>query len=65
MEILSITEMEPEEAKSELVRDLLDIVTSFSVRLYGAGGGRKKSSGFGILIAGVGSDEEAENDEIN
>ncbi|EQD46097.1 DNA binding domain protein, excisionase family, partial [mine drainage metagenome] len=29
------------DAQSELVKDLLAIVTSFSARLYGARGGRK------------------------
>jgi predicted site-specific integrase-resolvase len=32
---------EPEDAHTELVKDLLAIVTSFSARLYGARGGRK------------------------
>lgn len=32
---------EPDDAHTELVKDLLAIVTSFSARLYGARGGRK------------------------
>ncbi len=32
---------EPEDAHSELVKDMLAIVTSFSARLYGARGGRR------------------------
>lgn len=31
---------EPEDAQTELIKDLLAIVTSFSARLYGARGGR-------------------------
>ena len=62
VEIIAIAEKEPEDAQSELVRDLLAIVTSFSARLYGARGGRKIRQGFRDLIAGVCSDEEEETD---
>ena len=60
MEITAIAEKESEDTQSELVRDLLAIVTSFSARLYGARGGKKIQQGFRELIAEVGSDEEAE-----
>jgi len=63
VEILSIAEKEPEDAQSELVRDLLSIVTSFSARLYGARGGKKVRQGFRALIAGVEPDEESEKEE--
>ncbi|WP_072866234.1 IS607 family transposase, partial [Desulforamulus hydrothermalis] len=46
VEIVAIAEKEPEDAQSELVRDLLAIVTSFSARLYGARGGKKVRQGF-------------------
>ena len=59
VEIIAIAEKEPEDAQSELVRDLLSIVTSFSARLYGARGGKKVRQGFRELIAGVDSDEKA------
>ena len=62
VEILSIAEKEPEDARSELMRDLLSIVTSFSARLYGARGGKKIRQGFRALIAGVGPDEETEEE---
>jgi len=59
---MAIAEKEPEDVQSELVRDLLSIVTSFSARLYGAGGGKKVRQGFRALIAGVGPDEETEEE---
>ncbi|MGB9804635.1 IS607 family transposase [Desulfofundulus sp.] len=58
VEIIAIAEKEPEDAHSELVRDLLAIVTSFSARLYGSRGGKKIKQGFQELIAGVKPDEE-------
>ncbi|WP_353928710.1 recombinase family protein [Desulfofundulus kuznetsovii] len=62
VEIIAIAEKEPEDAHSELVRDLFAIVTAFSARLYGARGGRKVRQGFRELIAGVKSDEEMEKE---
>ena len=62
VEIIAIAEKEPEDAHSELVRDLLAIVTSFSARLYGARGGKKVRQGFRELIAEVKSDEETEKE---
>ncbi|WP_439328932.1 hypothetical protein [Desulfofundulus thermosubterraneus] len=47
VEIIVIAEKEPEDAHTELIRDLLAIVTSFSARLYGARGGKKVRQGFG------------------
>ena len=63
VEIIAIAEREPEDAHSELVRDLLAIVTSFSARLYGARGGKKIRQGFRALIAGVERDEEVKKEE--
>jgi predicted site-specific integrase-resolvase len=63
VETIAIAEKEPEDAQSELVRDLLAIVTSFSARLYGARGGKKVRQGFRELITGVSQDEEAEKEE--
>jgi predicted site-specific integrase-resolvase len=67
VEIIAIAEKEPEDVHTELVRDLLAIVTSFSARLYSARGGKKVRQGFRELIAGVESDEKAEKEqkEIN
>ncbi|NHM28847.1 IS607 family transposase [Desulfofundulus sp. TPOSR] len=62
VEIIAIAEKEPEDVNSELVRDLLAIVTTFSTRLYGARGGKKVRQGFRELIAGVTRDEEAEKE---
>lgn len=59
IEIVPIGEKEPEDSQSELVRDLLSIVTSFSARLYGARGGKKLSRGFRQMITEVTSDGEA------
>jgi Predicted site-specific integrase-resolvase len=48
--VVATASAEPEETQSELVKDLLAIVTSFSARLCGARGGRKVRGGFvGIL----------------
>jgi predicted site-specific integrase-resolvase len=58
VEVIATAEKEPEDAQSELVRDLLAIITSFSVRLYGARGGKKVRQGFRELITGMKSDEE-------
>lgn len=44
---------EPEDAPTELVKDLLAIVTSFSARLYGARGGRKVRDTVAQAIAEV------------
>ncbi|MQL54061.1 IS607 family transposase, partial [Desulfofundulus thermobenzoicus] len=63
VEIMAIAEKEPEDAHSELIRDLLAIVTSFSARLYGARGGKKVRQGFRELMAGVARDGEAEKEE--
>jgi len=60
VEVIATAEKEPEDAQSELVRDLLAIITSFSARLYGARGGKKVRQGFRELIAGVSQDEERE-----
>ena len=60
VEVIAIAEKESEDAQSELVRDLLAIVTSFSARLYGARGGKKVRQGFRELIAEVSQDEETE-----
>lgn len=62
VEIIAIAEKESEDAQSELVRDLLAIVTSFSAQLYGARGGKKIRKGFRELIAGAEADEKAEAD---
>ncbi len=45
VEIIAIAEKEPEDAQTELERDLLSIVASFSARLYGARGGKKVRQG--------------------
>lgn len=50
VEIEITSQREPEDAHTELVQDLLAIVTSFSARLYGARGGRKVRQGFRELI---------------
>jgi predicted site-specific integrase-resolvase len=50
VEIEITSQKEPEDAHTELVQDLLAIVTSFSARLYGARGGRKIRQGFRELI---------------
>jgi len=50
VEIEITSQKEPEDAHTELIQDLLAIVTSFSARLYGAGGGRKVRQGFRELI---------------
>jgi predicted site-specific integrase-resolvase len=59
VEIIAIAEKEPEDTQSELVRDLLSIVTSFSARLYGARDGKRVRQGLRELIAGVEQDAEA------
>jgi predicted site-specific integrase-resolvase len=61
VEIEITSQKEPEEAHTELVRDLLAIVTSFSARLYGARGGRKIRQGFRELIRDA---EETEKGQI-
>ncbi|MGQ9558391.1 MAG: IS607 family transposase [Desulfurispora sp.] len=62
VEIIVIAEKEPEDVNSELVRDLLAIVTTFSARLYGARGGRRVRQGFRELIVGVERDEKAKKE---
>ncbi|MEW6065533.1 excisionase [Desulforamulus profundi] len=63
VEIVAIAEKEPEDAQSELVRDLLAIVTSFSARLYRARGGKKIRQGFRELIAEVSQGEKTEEQQ--
>jgi len=63
VEVIATAEKEPEDAQSELVRDLLAIVTSFSAKLYGARGGKKIRQGFRELIMEVKSDEEKEKEQ--
>ena len=63
VEIIATAEKEPEDVQSELVKDLLAIVTSFTARLYGARGGKKVRQGFQGLIAGVEPDEEAAKEQ--
>jgi putative resolvase len=58
-EIEVTSRQEPEDAHTELVQDLLAIVTSFSARLYGARGGRKVRQGLQELMRRV----EAEREE--
>lgn len=57
VEIEITSQKEPEDAHTELVQDLLAIVTSFSARVYGARGARKIRQGFRELIRDA---EEAE-----
>lgn len=63
VEIIVIAKKESEDVNSELVRDLLAIVTTFSARLYGARGGKKVRQGFRELIAGVKQDEKTEKEQ--
>lgn len=63
VEIVAVSEREPEDAQAELVRDLLSMVAWFSARLYGAEGGRKISRKFRQLISGVGAREERKEKE--
>lgn len=58
VEIEVTSQKEPEDAHTELVQDLLAIVTSFSARLYGARGGRKIRQGFRELIKDVEEEQE-------
>lgn len=62
VEVVQISEKEPEDSQSELVKDLLSIVTSFSARLYGARGGRKVGHEFRRLIDGVALTDRYEQD---
>lgn len=50
VEIITIAENQPEDTQSELVRDLLSIVASFSARLYGSRGGKKITQKFQELV---------------
>jgi predicted site-specific integrase-resolvase len=61
LEIEITLQKEPEDAHTELVQDLLAIVTSFSARLYGARGGRKVRHGFRELIEDA---EKAQKGEV-
>ncbi|SHG78816.1 IS607 family transposase [Desulforamulus hydrothermalis] len=63
VEIVAIAEKEPEDAQSELVRDLLAIVTSFSARLYSARGRKKVRQGFRELIAEASQSEKTEEQQ--
>jgi len=63
VEIITVAEKEPEDSQTELVRDLLSIVTSFSARLYGARGGKRVRQGFRELIAGVEHYEKTEKEK--
>lgn len=58
VEIIAIAEKEPEDAPTELVRDLLAVVTTFLARLYGARGGKKIRQKFRELIAEAEQNEE-------
>ena len=58
VEVIAIAEEELDDTQTELVRDLLSIVTSFSARLYGARGDKKVRQGLRELIAGVEQDEQ-------
>ena len=58
--IIVIAEKEPDDSQSELVKDLLSIVTSFSARLYGARGGKRTRDGFCQLVSEVSSDGKTE-----
>ncbi len=57
---IEVSRKEPEDAHTELVQDLLAIVTSFSARLYGARGGRKIRQGFRELIRDAGEAKEGQ-----
>jgi predicted site-specific integrase-resolvase len=60
VEIEITSQKEPEDAHTELVQDLLAVVTSFSARLYGARGGRKIRQGFWELIRDVEKTKEGQ-----
>ncbi|HBT46411.1 MAG TPA: IS607 family transposase [Peptococcaceae bacterium] len=60
VEIEITSQKEPEDAHTELVQDLLAVVTSFSARLYGARGGRKVRQGFRELIRDAEDQSKAE-----
>jgi len=60
VEIVVIAEKEPEDSQSELVKDLLWVVTSFSARLYGARGGRRMRDGVCQLMSEVTANGQAE-----
>jgi len=47
IEVIAIAEKEPEDTQSEMVRDLLAIVTSFSARLTAPGAARRSGRVFG------------------
>ena len=57
---IEVSRKEPEDAHTELVQDLLAIVTSFSARLCGARGGRKIRQGFRELIRDAGEAKEGQ-----
>lgn len=58
VEIEITSQKEPEDAHTELVQDLLAIVTSFSARLYGSRGGRKVRQGLRELIKDAEKEQE-------
>lgn len=66
VEIITIAKKEPpfpfgvgtRDSQTEMVQDLLSIVSSFSARLYGARGGKKVKQGFQRLITGANQDEQ-------
>jgi len=60
VEIIVIGEKEPEDSQSELVKDLLSVVTSFSARLYGARGGKRIRDGVCQLMSEVTANGPAE-----
>jgi putative resolvase len=57
--IVVASAQEPEDAHTELVKDLLAIVTSFSARLYGMRGGRRARATMKAALAGLETDEVA------
>lgn len=65
VEIIAAAEKEPEDSQTELVRDLLSIVTSFSARLYGTRGGKRVRQRFRELIAGVEHCEKAAKEKTD
>ncbi len=50
VEIITVAEKEAADSQTEMVQDLLSIVSSFSARLYGARGGKKLKESFKKLI---------------
>ena len=52
-QVITVSGTPPEDAHSELVKDLLAIVTSFSARIYGARGGKKARKALQQALAEV------------